>query len=117
MAAIKSLEKIYLLKNVVMTEYHLGENAEFLRDPWNNQRFRLDISTRTYIQNLTPKFESLFGKELKPIKTPIREGYHHEIDDTSICTAEDSTKCRSIIVYCNWIIVLGRFTLVMTHLP
>jgi hypothetical protein len=36
-----------------------------------NQGLGLAISTRTYIQNFIPKFENLFGKELKSIKTPM----------------------------------------------
>ena len=69
----------------------------------------LAISAGTYIQNVIPKFESLFGKELKPVKTPMCEGYHPEEDDTPICIEEDSSKYRSIIGCCIWIIVLRRF--------
>jgi hypothetical protein len=39
----------------------------------------------------------------------MSEGYHPEIDDSSICTKDDSAKYRSIIGCCIWIIVLGRF--------
>jgi hypothetical protein len=39
----------------------------------------------------------------------MSKGYHPEIDDTTMCTEEDSTKYRSIIGCCIWIIVLGRF--------
>jgi hypothetical protein len=106
MAVIKSLEKIYLLKNVGIPEYYLGGNVEFLGDAWKNQRLGLAISARTYIQNVIPKFENIFGKELKPIKTPMSEGYHPEIDDTPLCTEEDSARYRSIIGCCIWIIVL-----------
>jgi hypothetical protein len=53
-----------------------------------------------------------FGKELKSIKTPMREGYHPEIDDTHICNEEDSPKYRSIIRCCVWVIVLERFDIV-----
>jgi hypothetical protein len=60
MSVIKSLEKIYLLKNVGIPEYYLGGNVEFLGDAWKNQRFRLAISARTYIQNVIPMFENLF---------------------------------------------------------
>ena len=51
---------------------------------WNSlekleeSRLGLAISAKTYIQNVIPKFEGLFGKELKPIKTPMSEGYHPE---------------------------------------
>jgi Reverse transcriptase (RNA-dependent DNA polymerase) len=65
MAVIKSLEKIYLLKYVCIPEYYLGGNVEFLGDSWKNQGLGLAISARTYIQNIIPKFESFFGKELK----------------------------------------------------
>jgi hypothetical protein len=59
MAVIKSLEKIYLLKNVGIPEYYLGGNVEFLEETWKNQRLRLAISSKTYIQNVIPKFEGL----------------------------------------------------------
>ena len=109
MAVIKSLEKIYLLKNVGIPEYYLGGNVEFLGETWKNQGLGLAISAKTYIQNVIPKFEGLFGKELKPIKTPMSEGYHPEVDDSPLCTEEDSAKYRSVIGCCIWIILLGRF--------
>ena len=82
---------------------------EFLGDSWKNQGLGLAISARTYIQNVIPKFEKFFGKELKSIKTPMSEGYHPEVDNTPLCTDEDAAKYRSIIGCCIWIIVLGRF--------
>ena len=109
MGVIKSLEKIYVFKNVGIPEYYLGGNVEILGDAWKNQGLGLAISAKTYIQNVIPKFEGLFDKELKPVKTPMSEGYHPEIDDTPPCTDDDSAKYRSIIGCCNWIIVLGRF--------
>jgi hypothetical protein len=39
----------------------------------------------------------------------MSEGYHPEIDDLPLCTEDDTDKYRSIIGYCIWIIVLGRF--------
>ena len=66
------------MKNVGIPEYYLGGNVEFLGDSWKNQGLRLAISARTYIQNVIPKLESLFGKEFKPINTPMSEGYHPE---------------------------------------
>jgi hypothetical protein len=74
-----------------------------------NQGLVLTISAKTYIQNVIPKFESLFGRKLKPIKAPMSEGYHPEMDDTPLFIDEDSVKYRSIISCCIWIIVLGRF--------
>jgi hypothetical protein len=44
------------------------------------------------------------------IKTELMsEGYHSEVDDTPLCTEEDSAKYRSIVGCCIWITVLGRF--------
>jgi hypothetical protein len=63
----------------------------------------------TYIQNVIPKFENLFGKEFKPTKTLMSERYHPEIDDSPLCTEDESDKYRSIIGCCIWIIVLGIF--------
>jgi hypothetical protein len=74
MSAIKSLEKIYLLKGVDIPEYYLGGNVEFLGEAWKNQGLGLAISAKIYIQNFIPKFEGIFGEEFKPIKTPMREG-------------------------------------------
>jgi hypothetical protein len=84
-----------LLKNVGIPEYYLGENVEFLGDSWKNQGLGLAISARTNIQNVIPKFENLFRKELTSIKMPISEEYHPEVDDTPLCTDEDSAKYRS----------------------
>jgi hypothetical protein len=42
----------------------------------------------------------LFGEDLKPIKTPMSEGYHLEVDDSTLCTEDDSAKYRSIIGCC-----------------
>jgi hypothetical protein len=51
----------------------------------------------------------IFVKEVKPIKTPMSEGYHPEVDYSPLCSEDDSSKYRSIIGCCIWIIVLGRF--------
>jgi hypothetical protein len=69
MEVIKSLGKICLLKNVGIPESYLGGNVDLLRESWSNQGLGLALPARTYIQNIIPKFESLFGMELQPIKT------------------------------------------------
>ena len=107
MAVIKSLEKIYLLKNVGILEYYLGGNVEFLGESWKNQGLGLALSAKTYILNVIPKFEHLFEKLFKSIKTPMSEGYRPETDDSPLCNDEDSARYRSIIGCCVWIIVLG----------
>jgi hypothetical protein len=109
MAVLNSLEKTYMLKCVGIPEYYVGGNVKFLREAWKNLGLGLALSEMTYIQNVIPKFEDLFGKEFKPIKTPMSEGYHPKVDDSLLFTRDDSAKYRSIIDCCNWIIVLGRF--------
>jgi hypothetical protein len=112
MVVIKSLEKTYMLKSVRTPEYYLDRNVEFLGEAWKNQGLGLALSEINYIQNVISKFEGLFGKEFKPINTPMSEGCHPEIDDSTLCTEDDSTKYRSIIGCCIWIIVLGRFDMI-----
>jgi hypothetical protein len=73
MAVIKSLEKTYMLKKLGIPEYYIGGNMEFLGEARKNQGLGLALSAKTYIQNIIPKFEGLFGKEFKPIKTPMSE--------------------------------------------
>ena len=74
MAVIKSLEKVYFLKNVGIPEYHLGGNVEFLGESRNTQGLRLAFSAKTYIQKVIPKFEHLYEKQFKSLKTLMSEG-------------------------------------------
>jgi hypothetical protein len=71
MVIIKSMEKTYMLKSVGVPEYYLGENEEFLGETWKNLGLGLAILAKTCIQNVIPKFEGRFGKEFKPINTPM----------------------------------------------
>jgi hypothetical protein len=103
-AVIKSLEKTYMLKSVSIPEYYLGGNVEFLGEAWKNQGLGLDLSAKTYIQKVIPKFEVLFAKEFKAIKTPMSEEYHPEVDYSPLFTEDDSDKYRSIVGCCIWII-------------
>jgi hypothetical protein len=73
LAVIKPLEKICILKSVGIQEFYLGGNEEFLGEAWKNQGLGLAFSEKIYIQIVIPKFEALFGKEFKPIKTPMSE--------------------------------------------
>jgi hypothetical protein len=98
-----------MLKSIGFQEYYLGANVEFLGEAWKNQELGLALSEKPYIQNVIPKFEGIFGEEFKAIKTPMSEGYHPEVDDSPLCTKDDSTKYGSIICCCIWIIVFVRF--------
>jgi hypothetical protein len=48
-------------------EYYFGRNVELFGEAWKNQRSGLSLSAKIYIQNVIPKFEGLFGKDIKPI--------------------------------------------------
>jgi hypothetical protein len=96
MAVIKSLKKTYMLKGVCIPEYYLGGNVGFLGEAWKNQGLGYALSAKTYIQNVIPTFEGLFGKEFKPIKTSMSEGYHPEVDDSSLCTEYHSANLLNI---------------------
>jgi hypothetical protein len=98
-----------MLKSVSIPECYLVLNVEFIEVAWKNQGLGLPLSVKTYyIQNVIPKFEGLFGKEFKPIKTPMSEGYYPEVDDSPLCTEDDSDKYKSIICCCICKIFLGR---------
>jgi hypothetical protein len=49
MAVIKALEKAYMLMSLVIPEYYLGGNVEFLGEEWKNQGLGLALSENTYI--------------------------------------------------------------------
>jgi hypothetical protein len=61
-------------KRVGIPEYYLCVIVEFLGEAWKNQGLGLDLSAKTYIQYVIPKFEGLFGKELNPTRTPMSDG-------------------------------------------
>jgi hypothetical protein len=81
-------------KSVGIRKYHFGGRIEFHGEAWKNQTLGLTISAKTYIQKVIPKFECIFGKEFKAIKTPMSEGYQPAIDDSPLCTEDDSNKYR-----------------------
>jgi hypothetical protein len=58
-----------MLKNVGNPDYYLGGNAEFLGEAWKNQGLGIAISAKTYIQNVIPKFEGLFGMNSNQSRT------------------------------------------------
>ena len=73
MAVIKILEEDYILKGVGVPEYYLGGNMEYLNEHWVQEGINMGFSAQTYIQNMIPKFEKLFGGELRSFKTPCQK--------------------------------------------
>jgi hypothetical protein len=82
----------YMLKSVGIPEYYLGGNVEFLGEAWKNQGLGLTLFAKTNFQNVIPKFEGLFGKEFKLIKTSKWDVYHPEMDYSNLCTENDCEK-------------------------
>jgi hypothetical protein len=74
MSVMKSLEKTHISMSKGIIEYYLGGNEEFLGEASKNQGLGLAMYAKTYVLNVIPKFEGLFSKDFKPIKTPMREG-------------------------------------------
>jgi hypothetical protein len=48
MVVIKSLVKIYLLKNVDFPEYYFDGNVEFPRESWKNQGLASALSEKNH---------------------------------------------------------------------
>ena len=109
MAVIEELKKTYILKGVGVPEYYLGGDVEILDQHWKEDGVGIALSSKTYIKNVVPKFESLFGETFRTFKTPMAEEYHPEIDDSPLLDDLHIAKFRSIIGSANWIITLGRF--------
>ena len=107
---IDILQQDYKLKGIGRPEYYLGGNFIELNEHWSSENVRLALSAETYINNIIPKFEILFGQTLSTsYKTPMLEDYHPEVDDSAFCSDDDSSKYKSIIGSLNWLITLGRF--------
>jgi hypothetical protein len=74
-----------------------------------------EIGIRLFCKDIRLKFHFNIRKPFWIVffKTPMSEGYHPEVDDSPLCTENDSAKYRSISGCCIWIIVLGRFDIEM----
>ena len=89
---IKTFEEDFELKGVGIPEYYLGGNVEFLDEHWTKENVNMGFSSKPYIQNLIPKFEALFEKTFKPIKTPMANDCHPELDDSPLLSDDDASK-------------------------
>jgi hypothetical protein len=70
MAAVKSLEKTYLLKRVGIPEYYLGGNVEFLGESWKNQGLRLVLYARHTFEMSFRNLKVFLAKSLRPSRHP-----------------------------------------------
>jgi hypothetical protein len=68
----KFIGKDLHVKECRYSRIFLGRYVEFLEKAWKNQGLGLGLalSAKTYIQNVIPRFEGLFGKEFRPSRHP-----------------------------------------------
>ena len=109
MAIMEELKKTYILKGVGIPEYYLGGDVETLDEHWTIANVNMAFSAKTYIKNVIPKFESMFGETFKTVRTPMAEDYHPEMEDSPFLSNDDAARFRSVIGSLNWVITLGRF--------
>ena len=65
MQIIDTLKCVYILKGVGIPEYYFGGNVEVLDEHWTKQGINMAFSSTTYVKNIIPKFETLFGQQIK----------------------------------------------------
>ena len=70
------------MKGVGPPDYFLGGNFNYTDENWANEKIYMGFSSKTYIENVIPKFEELFEKNFKSVKTPMDTKCHPEIDES-----------------------------------
>mmetsp|Transcript_20329 Transcript_20329/g.42624 ORF Transcript_20329/g.42624 Transcript_20329/m.42624 type:complete len:1867 (-) Transcript_20329:137-5737(-) len=93
----------YKLKGVGEPKYHLG--ADFFRD----QDGTLCMGAQTYAKRLCDNFETLYGEMPKTAFSPMDHEDWPELDDSPLCTPDETAKYQSLIGACQWMISLCRF--------
>ena len=93
----------YKLKGVGPPKYHLG--GDFFRDSDGT----LCYSAQTYVKRMVTDFKLLFGED-PPNKphSPLPKGDHPELDDSPLCTPDQTAKFQSLIGALQWTISLCR---------
>ena len=109
MEVISKLKKDYILKGIGDPEYYLGGDVEQLDNTWTKDGINTALSARTYIENVTDKFENMFGTEFRQYKSPMAEGYHPELEESPLLDPQGASRYRTMLGSANWIITLGRF--------
>ena len=102
-AALKAPPWNYKLKGVGPVRYHLGGN--FHRDSDGV----LCYSAQTYVERMVSNYTNLFGEAPPKSKSPLAKGDHPELDDSRLCTPDETAKFQSLIGALQWTISLCRF--------
>ena len=91
----------YKLKGVGPPKYHLG--GDFFRD----SNGTLCYSAQTYIKRMVTDFRFLFGEDPpSKVLSPLPKGDHPELDDSPLCTPDQTSKFQSLIGALQWTISL-----------
>ena len=90
----------FTMKGVGKPNYHLG--ADFFCDDDGT----LCLGAQTYAKRLCASFESLFSSQPKPYFAPLDHDDHPELDDSPLCSPDDTAKFQSLIGACQWMVSL-----------
>ena len=93
----------YKLKGVGPLEYHLGA------DVWRSSDNVLNFGSKKYVERLLSNVKEMFGSEVHPHLTPLKDGDHPEIDESEFLDADGIQKYQSIIGALQWAVSLCRF--------
>jgi hypothetical protein len=95
----------FKLKGTGPLTFHLG--CDYTRDPETGE---LCVSPKKYIERFLANYERIFGsKPKRRYKSPIEEGDHPELDDSSELPMELAKVYQSLVGGFQWMISLGRF--------
>ena len=93
--------------NIWFTMKGFGKPTYNLKaDFYRNDNGTLCFSAQTYAKRLCTSFESLFKQQPKMYFTPLDSEDHPELDDTPLCSPDDTAKFQSLIGACQWMISL-----------
>ena len=73
------------------------------------------LSAKTYVGRIIEQVEKTIGKTIIGRHTPLPDGYHPELEDTPILSAEQASFYRSLTGALNWVVTLCRVDLAFTN--
>ena len=92
---LQGLSTLFPLKGVGQPEFYLGGDVGVIKD--QDGHFHYVTSARTYIKNVCDKIEKLFERTLRNYGSPLEDGYHPEIDNTSLLVGNKVSKYMMLI--------------------
>lgn len=93
----------FKLKGTGTVTFHLG--CDFFRDDAGC----LCFGPRKYIEKMCDTFFRMYGKQPKPVTSPLEKNDHPELDETELLDEDGIQQYQSLIGTLQWTISLGRF--------